>query len=135
MIKAKGEVLDTFVDRVTSNAFSISQDRYGNHVVQYIIELNVPQINQEITVQLKGEFGYLEEIANKITDEILSSPQALQVLLNPYGNYVAQSALEASTGSTRNALDQLIERSSPQLQTTTWGRIVLGNKSKILNQN
>ncbi|PON90601.1 Coatomer beta subunit [Trema orientale] len=143
------KAFNALVDKIIENAHLLSEHCYGNYVVQYIILLNMPHINDGIMTQLKGKFVNLslsregsnvvqkllektgEENANKLTNEILDSSRSLEVLQDPFGNFVAQSALEASTGSVRNALDQLIERFCEQLQSHPYGERVIRKKSSL----
>ncbi|PON90609.1 Coatomer beta subunit [Trema orientale] len=142
-IPFKVEVFNTLVANIIQNAHFLSEHCCGNYAVQCLIELKMPQINQGITTQLEGRFVSLsmkkqgsnvvekllimsgEEIANRITNEILSSSRSLEVLQDSYGNSVARFALEASRGSVRNALDQLIVRYSPQLENHSYGKRLL----------
>lgn len=82
--------------------------------MQYIIGLKIPRVTADILGQLQGYFVNLsmnkhgsnvvekslkeagEEHASVIINEMINSPEFLNVLQNPYGNYVAQSALAAS---------------------------------------
>ena len=82
--------------------------------MQYIIGLKIPRITADLVGQLQGYFVNLsmnkhgsnvvekimketgEENANIIINEMMNSPDFLNVLQNPYGNYVAQSALAVS---------------------------------------
>ena len=85
-----------------------------NYVVQYVIGMKVPHVTSNIIVQLGGSYVTLsmskygsnvvekclkdtgEEHSARIITEIMHHPDFLKVLQDPYGNYVVQSALNAS---------------------------------------
>ncbi|PON90610.1 Coatomer beta subunit [Trema orientale] len=115
ILRDKPEVVYDLVVEIIKKAHLLSEHSFGNYVVQYLTELKMPQVNEGIMAQLEGKFVSLsmskhgshvvekllkntgEENANKITNEILSSSSPLQILQDPFGNFVVQSALEAST--------------------------------------
>lgn len=85
-----------------------------NYVVQYILGLRIPHVTADIIAQLTGSYvslsmnKYGSNVVEKclreaegdqvlhIINEITNSPNFLRVLQDPYGNYVAQSALNIS---------------------------------------
>lgn len=82
--------------------------------MQHVIGLNIPRVTTDLLGQLQGCFVNLsmnkygsnvvekvlkeggEENANMIINEMMNSSEFLNVLQDPYGNYVAQSALQVS---------------------------------------
>ena len=82
--------------------------------MQYVLGMRVPHVTSNIIVQLGGSYVTLsmnkygsnvvekcledagEEHSARIITEILHDPDLLKVLQDPYGNYVVQSALNAS---------------------------------------
>ncbi|KVI00279.1 Armadillo-like helical [Cynara cardunculus var. scolymus] len=54
-----GEPRRRLVREITSNALILSQDPYGNYVVQYVFELQVPWATAAILDQLEGNCGDL----------------------------------------------------------------------------
>lgn len=84
---------------------------FRNYVVQYILGLRVAQYTTDILRQLAGSFATLsmnkygsnvvekclresgEDQATQVINELVDSNDFLMVLQDPYGNYVAQSAL------------------------------------------
>ncbi|KAM5549514.1 pumilio [Rosa sericea] len=137
------EAKERLVADITEHARVLSEDPYGNYVVQYIIGLKIPRVTADILGQLQGYFVNLsmnkhgsnvvektlkeagEEHANMIINEMINSPEFLNVLQNPYGNYVAQSALAVSKGSVHNALVNLIRINYPHLHSHLYGKRVL----------
>ncbi|GFH15651.1 PUM-HD domain-containing protein, partial [Haematococcus lacustris] len=47
------------IERVAENAFVLSQDAFGNYVVQYVLELGQSEASQAVIAQLAGHFAEL----------------------------------------------------------------------------
>ncbi|GAV84527.1 PUF domain-containing protein [Cephalotus follicularis] len=110
----QGEPRDRLVAEIISNALHLAEDRYGNYVVQHMLGLRVPQITTNLLNQLKGSYTALscnkygsnvvekclletgEQHPAAIIMELLRSRNVGLLLLDPYGNYVIQSALSVS---------------------------------------
>ncbi|CAB4320941.1 unnamed protein product [Prunus armeniaca] len=137
------EAKERLVADITEHARVLSEDPYGNYVVQYIIGLKIPRVTADILAQLGGSFVNLsmnkygsnviekslkeagEEHINRIINEMINSPNLLTLLQDPYGNYVAQSALGVSKGAAHNALVQLVRSHYPYLHSHLYGKRVL----------
>lgn len=83
-----------------------------NYVVQYILDLHISWATDEILDKLEGHFGSLsmqKSSSNvvekclkeaswpkrvKIIHELINDPKLLNILIDPYGNYVIQTALK-----------------------------------------
>ncbi|KAL2490830.1 Pumilio11 [Abeliophyllum distichum] len=149
---AQGEPRDRLVQEITVNALVLSVHPYGNYVVQYILGLRIHHVTRDILNRLSGSYIQLsmskygsnvvekclkdsqEEEASQIVQELFSDPQWLMVIQHPFGNYVAQSALEVSKGALRNSLVNNIHRNFPFLNSHPHGKRVLartrGNKNR-----
>ncbi|KAL6180465.1 hypothetical protein ACLB2K_047128 [Fragaria x ananassa] len=108
------ETKERLLAEITEHARVLSDDEFGNYVVQHVIGLNIPRVTTDLLGQLQGSFVNLsmnkygsnvvekvlkeggEENANMIINEMMNSSEFLNVLQDPYGNYVAQSALQVS---------------------------------------
>ncbi|XP_050378028.1 putative pumilio homolog 7, chloroplastic [Argentina anserina] len=112
---ASGRHRDKLLTEVSRNGLILSQDRYGNYVVQYVLELKIPSVMARLISQLKGHFVLLsmqkcsshvvekclkhyEESRVKVIHELLSVSHFEQLLQDPYANYVIQSALSVTKG-------------------------------------
>ncbi|KAK4476992.1 hypothetical protein RD792_016193, partial [Penstemon davidsonii] len=113
-VHAQGEPLDRLVAEITANVLILAEHPYGNYVVQYILGLHIPRATEHILSQLAGSYvslstnKYGSNVVEKclkesegdepvqIINELVNSPNFLAVLQDPYGNYVAQSALTVS---------------------------------------
>ncbi|XP_062025885.1 putative pumilio homolog 7, chloroplastic [Rosa rugosa] len=123
---ASGRHRDKLVTEVSRNGLLLSQDPYGNYVVQYVIELKIPSVMARLISQLKGHFVLLsmqkcsshvvekclkhyEESRAKVIQELLSVSHFEQLLQDPYANYVIQSALSVTKGPLHAALVEAVK--------------------------
>ncbi|KAL6179486.1 hypothetical protein ACLB2K_051001 [Fragaria x ananassa] len=123
---ANGRHRDKLVTEVSRNGLLLSQDPYGNYVVQYVIELKIPAVMARVISQLKGHFVLLsmqkcsshvvekclkhyEESRAKVIQELLSVSRFEQLLQDPYANYVIQSALSVTKGPLHAALVEAVK--------------------------
>jgi hypothetical protein len=99
------------VAEVAANALTLSQDPYGNYVVQYILDLKTAWSSTEVMARLEGNYAFLsmqkfssnvvekclklgvEEPRSRLVQELMTSPHLGQLLQDQYANYVIQSAL------------------------------------------
>ncbi|CAL5329353.1 unnamed protein product [Camellia sinensis] len=114
VLHAEGEPRERLLAEITGNALILAEHPYGNYVVQYMLGLRIPEVTAGILAQLVGSHVSLamnkygsnvvekclreagEDQVSRIIREIVSSQNFLMVLQDPYGNYVAQSALAIS---------------------------------------
>ncbi len=104
------------------------KDQYGNYVIQCVIEQKLSKINAQIYQFIKGEIVVLanekfssnavekliefsaEDLRKEIIAEILHLESYASTLLNPFGNYVIQKALEFGCKSQRDEMFQVWRR-------------------------
>ncbi|KAL9174262.1 hypothetical protein ABFS82_02G040600 [Erythranthe guttata] len=138
---AQGETRNRMIANLTAYALLLSTDPYGNYVVQYMVDM--PKVKVQILTQLSGNFvplsmdkygsnvvekclkGYNGNQLLSILNEIMNSPNFVQLLQDPYGNYVAQSALICSKGAARDALTERIHSNYAFLHSHPHGKRVL----------
>ncbi|XP_077243027.1 pumilio homolog 12-like [Tasmannia lanceolata] len=145
--KSDGDRKHHLMSEIASNALVLSQNLYGNYVVQCVIELRVPWVMASVLDQLRGNYGYLsvqkyssnvvenclktanEDQRAQIIQELMNNSRFGQILQDPYGNYVVQCALTQSKGTLHNALVEAIRPSVPILRSSPYGKKILSNKS------
>ncbi|KAI3414711.1 PUM-HD domain-containing protein [Psidium guajava] len=128
---------------ITSNALILSQDQFGNYVVQFVFELHVPHATRDILDQLDGNYGDLsmqkyssnvvekclkfagEELRTRIIQELMDDPRLAQIMQDPFGNFVIQTALEKSKGALKAAFVDAVRPHVPVLRTNPYGKKVL----------
>ncbi|KAL6623246.1 hypothetical protein ACP70R_033125 [Stipagrostis hirtigluma subsp. patula] len=136
--RSRGEHREKLVAAIACNGFELAQDAYGNYVVQYVIDLKIPNANASIAQQFEGKYIHLsmqkfssnvvekclkvfkEADKAKIILELLAMPHLEQLLQHPYANYVMYSALQNSKGSLHSALTNAIRPHVELLRTSPY---------------
>ncbi|XP_019428117.1 PREDICTED: pumilio homolog 12-like [Lupinus angustifolius] len=116
MEHALPDAIVPLVQAIIYNAALLAEDPYGNYVVQYLVEMEIVKVNGMIISELGGKYVQLsrnkhasnvvqnllkyseERDSMTIILELMNSTEFFSVLQDPYGNYVAQTALENSKG-------------------------------------
>ncbi|KAG9452024.1 hypothetical protein H6P81_004928 [Aristolochia fimbriata] len=142
-----GEQSNCLMAEITSNALVLSKDPFGNYVVQFVIEQGIPWAIDNVMEQLEGSYGELstqkyssnvvekclkhagEDKAILIIQELINNSEFGQILQDPYGNYVVQSALANSKGVIHSALVEAIRPHIPALRSSPYGKKVLSSNS------
>ncbi|KAJ6427906.1 hypothetical protein OIU84_023332 [Salix udensis] len=138
--QSEGEQRCRLVSEITSNALILSQDPFGNYVVQFVFELHLPWAATDILDQFEGNYGdlsvqkyssnvvekclkYAGEVRrNRIIRELINNSRLDQVMQDPFGNYVIQAALQQSKGALHAALVEAIRPHVPTLRTSPYGK-------------
>ncbi|PIN18638.1 Translational repressor MPT5/PUF4 and related RNA-binding proteins (Puf superfamily) [Handroanthus impetiginosus] len=141
------EQIHHLVKKIASNALLLSQDPFGNYAVQFIFDIHLPWARTEILDQLESNYGDLsvqkyssnvvekclkhagEERRSHIIHELISNPRLDQIVQDPYGNYVIQSALKLSKGAVHTALVEAVRARVSVLKTSPYGKKVLSCNS------
>ncbi|KAH7277268.1 hypothetical protein KP509_39G043300 [Ceratopteris richardii] len=123
---SRGTPQQRLIAEIAANALLLSQDPFGNYVVQYVLDLRRPWIATKVIEQLMGHFAHLsmqkfssnvvekclkfadEEHKNQLIRELMEDSHLLELLQDPYANYVIQSALMVSKVDSRS--DQTVNR-------------------------
>ncbi|KAL7243524.1 hypothetical protein ACSBR1_015842 [Camellia fascicularis] len=142
---SQGEPVNRLVAEIAINELVHSESCYGNYVMQFILAMMEPYVQHAkayIFAQLAGNYVNLsfnkyrsnvvekclkeagEDQAAQIIKEIINSPNFLMLVQDPYGNYVAQSAMMVSKGCVRQAILTVIEVKAEGM--TEWSRALRG---------
>eukprot|EP00252_Welwitschia_mirabilis_P019721 TRINITY_DN4646_c0_g1_i4.p1 TRINITY_DN4646_c0_g1~~TRINITY_DN4646_c0_g1_i4.p1 ORF type:complete len:925 (-),score=199.35 TRINITY_DN4646_c0_g1_i4:717-3491(-) len=141
---SSGAERQRLVAEIAANALDLSQDAFGNYVVQYILDLDEMQwVRKDVMNQLQGNYASLsmqkfssnvvekclkiasdEERAN-IVHELITSTHLGQLLQDPYANYVVQCALSVCKGSLHSTLVDAIRPHLPALRSSPFGKRIL----------
>ncbi|KAK6946026.1 Pumilio RNA-binding repeat [Dillenia turbinata] len=152
---AQGDTKSHLLNQIAANALFLSENPYGNYVVQYVIDGKIPHACATLIQNLQGYFvslsmnkygsnvveKCLKELSNDqsvgIIIEIMTSRDFLTVLQDPYGNFVAQTALRRSQdiGQVHDTLVELILRHYPFLNSHPHGKRVLARARDFKNNN
>ncbi|XP_061354588.1 pumilio homolog 12-like [Gastrolobium bilobum] len=140
---AKGDAMRQVIEEIVSYAPVLTDHRYGNYAVQYVVKMKIPQVNAAIISQLVGKYVQLsmnkhasnvvedllefseESDAAIIVHEIMYNRNFLGILQHPYGNYVAQKALKNSKGALNKMLLNSILSNYTYLHNHPYGKRVL----------
>ncbi|XP_039033012.1 pumilio homolog 15-like isoform X2 [Hibiscus syriacus] len=140
---SKGKARERLVKKIIANALNLAEDQYGNYVVQHVLGLKDQYITESLLHQLQGNFASLscnrygshvvekclvewgEEESMRIIKELLRSPIVSRLLVDPFGNYVIQSALAVSEGHVYNDLLNLVWKNYPMMRSHVYGKWVL----------
>ncbi|XP_058080699.1 putative pumilio homolog 8, chloroplastic [Magnolia sinica] len=135
-----GEQREQLASEITENALFLSENQFGNYVVQYLVEMKIPRFTTNVIRQLQGNFAHLslqkfssnvvekclkessEEEAALVIRELL--PIAATLLQHCYGNYVMQSAFFVSKGPIRDTIIDLVRKHFPVLRSHPFGKNV-----------
>ncbi|KAK3218083.1 hypothetical protein Dsin_012053 [Dipteronia sinensis] len=109
---------------ISINSASLSNDPYGNFVVQHVIKLENPEFIELICLALKGKLVDLsmmkggshvvekilkfQNFIGHVVFDFLNSDRILQVANDRYGNYVIQKALKESMRVDRYLFQSLV---------------------------
>ena len=134
------------VQEIAAQALVLSQDPFGNYVVQYILDLSLSWANGEVMMRLAGNYAELsmqkfssnvvekclkladsslEEHRNVVVREIMTSPLLDRLLMDPYGNYVVQSTLSVTKGQLHSELVDRIRPHLPLIKNSPFGKRIL----------
>ncbi|XP_059648069.1 putative pumilio homolog 7, chloroplastic [Cornus florida] len=122
-----GEHREKLVAEISANGLLLSQDAFGNYVVQFILELKIPSATSSLISQFQGNYVHLStqkfsshvvekclvvfnDVArSRVIHELLSASHFEQLLQDAHANYVVQTALRISEGPLHNLLVDAIE--------------------------
>jgi len=114
------------VEKVIEHSFVLVQDAFGNYVVQYVLEMPIPDIATRFARNLRGRFielamqkfssNVVEKIMNSgekealdiILDEIINCKDMPRLLQDPFANYVVQTALTTASDAQHKQLAAII---------------------------
>ncbi|KAK4784990.1 hypothetical protein SAY86_001679 [Trapa natans] len=137
-----GEQRTCLIYEITANSHFISQNEFGNYVVQYVLR-KIPEAKPDVLDRLEGHYVDLsmqkyssnvvekcikyasEESRRHIVWELITSPLFHQIVQDPYGNYVIQVALNSSKGEVKEAIVEAIKPHVHALRSSPYGKKVL----------
>jgi pumilio RNA-binding family len=139
----------TIVNNIYKNLDCIIMDQYGNYLIQNLILENNPAINKENILNdifknivkysnqkfasnvVEKCFELNNEFSEKIINEILKKENFNKMLLDNYGNYVVQKAINKTEGEIQDKFLKMIVENVHDLEKVNFGQKLL---SKLLIQ-
>lgn len=144
---AKGAQRAHLIAAITSNAFSLVQDPFGNYVVQYILDLDEPMFTKPLCLNFAGNIPALSkqkfssnviekclrtadlETKRTMIGEMLHSNEIEKMLRDSFANYVVQTAMDYADPDTKTRMIETIRPILPAIKQTPHGRRIA---SKIM---
>ena len=135
------------IARITSNAFALVQDPFGNYVVQYILDLDEAQFTKPLCLSFSGNIPALSkqkfssnviekclrtadiEAKRMMIDEMLKGNELEKMLRDSFANYVVQTAMDYADPETKTRITESIRPILPAIKQTPHGRRIA---SKII---
>lgn len=137
---AKGAQRSQLIAAITSNAFSLVQDPFGNYVVQYILDLDEPMFTKPLCANFAGNIPALSkqkfssnviekclrtadfDTKRAMIEEMLHSNEIEKMLRDSFANYVVQTAMEYADPELRMRMIEVIRPVIPAIKGTPHGR-------------
>ncbi|KAL6076458.1 hypothetical protein QOT17_002998 [Balamuthia mandrillaris] len=128
------------VTEITVNALTLVKDPYGNYVVQYVLDLPYPRLLAGLVYEFKTHLAELStqkfssnvvekclNVADPVTrhwmiEEITDSDQLKNLIQDPFGNYVVQTAMTVGDPSQHKRLVEGIKPFLYALRNTPYGK-------------
>ncbi len=144
---AKGAQRAQLISAITSNAFSLVQDPFGNYVVQYILDLDEPLFTKPLCLSFAGNIPALSkqkfssnviekclrtadvETKRMMVEEMLHANEIEKMLRDSFANYVVQTAMDYADPDTKTRMVDTIRPILPAIKQTPHGRRIA---SKIM---
>ena len=144
---AKGSQRSRLIASITSNAFSLVQDPFGNYVVQYILDLDEPLFTKPLCLSFAGNIPALSkqkfssnviekclrtadiETKRMMIEEMLHANEIEKMLRDSFANYVVQTAMDYADPDTKMRMIDTIRPILPAIKQTPHGRRIA---SKIM---
>ncbi|KAF8091835.1 hypothetical protein N665_0433s0004 [Sinapis alba] len=133
-------VKQRLIKEIIANALRLCVNSFGNYVVQYLLELGDPNVTLLLLRQLSGNYAYLarnkfaSHVVQKLLNVVYINPSTIvhdllrdidTLVLDPFGNYVIQTALLVCKGELRMILLRHIDRNKPLMRCNMYGNKIL----------
>lgn len=145
---ASGEQRARLIAQITSNAFDLVQDPFGNYVVQYILDLAEPYFTEPLCQRFRKSIAALSKhkfssnviekclrtadmsTRRQMIDEMLCGSELEKMLRDSFANYVVQTAMEYADAEYRTRIVESVRPILPSIRTTPHGRRIAGKISE-----
>ncbi|AQK42803.1 uncharacterized protein LOC100383330 [Zea mays] len=139
------------MNEIVQQTFHLTDDKFGNYVVQHVLKHGKPEERSAIIQKLSGqvvilsklkyasnviekclEFGTLEE-RDSLIGEIISSGQTFQELMkDQFGNYVVQKVLKTCDERYLEMILSSIKLHLNELKNYTYGKHIVTRVEKLI---
>merc|ERR1712137_241033 len=136
------------ITHISKNALDLVKDQFGNYVVQYVLDLNYPIVREDLIKEFCGHIASLStqkfssnviekclevatlSVESLIIEEIMQQANLSQLLQDPYGNYVIQTALNVASQKQFRGFVEEIKPLLPALRNTPYGKRIQNKISR-----
>ena len=138
---ASGPQKAMLIQSVIANAFALVQDPFGNYVVQYILDLGVPEFTRPLCLSFKGRMVELsrQKFSSNVMEKMIrcspidirhelcleymtTSSEVERHIRDSYANYVIQTILDFGAPETIEYMWTLIQPIMDRVRATPAGR-------------
>ncbi|KAL6650412.1 hypothetical protein ACP70R_009337 [Stipagrostis hirtigluma subsp. patula] len=139
------------MDEIVQHTFRLTDDKFGNYVVQHVLQHGKPEERSSIIKKLSGQvvilskqkfasnviekcltFGTPEE-RDGLIGEIISSGQIFQELMkDQFGNYVVQRVLQTCDDKYLEMILSSIKLHLNELKNYTYGKHIVARVEKLI---
>jgi hypothetical protein len=141
---ASGEQRARLIAQITTNAFALVQDPFGNYVIQYILDLSEPHFTEPLCQAFLGNISPLSkqkfssnviekclrtadyQMRRKMVDEMLAPNELEKMLRDSFANYVVQTAMDFTDPEMRTRIIDAVRPILPSIRQTPHGRRIAG---------
>ncbi|XP_038891883.1 pumilio homolog 4 isoform X2 [Benincasa hispida] len=142
------------MDEIMQSVCLLSQDQYGNYVIQHVLEFGKPHERSAIISKLAGQIIKMsqQKFASNVVEKCLTfgSPEERQLLINeilgstdeneplqammkdPFGNYVVQKVLESCDDHSLELILSRIRVHLNSLKRYTYGKHIVSRVEKLI---
>lgn len=142
------------MDEIMQSVCLLSQDQYGNYVIQHVLEFGKPHERSAIISKLAGQIVKMsqQKFASNVVEKCLTfgSPEERQLLINeilgstdeneplqammkdPFGNYVVQKVLESCDDHSLELILSRIRVHLNSLKRYTYGKHIVSRVEKLI---
>lgn len=140
IIENNSSLFEPIIMNIIKNCTALITHQYGNYVVQYVLQLNNQHYSIQIINRLVPNFAFLakqkysstviekcfelcDNQSRRVLYQTIANPQMMKhLLLDKYGNYVTQKALECSDDITKRYLLTMIAPMLFELNKLNFGK-------------
>lgn len=141
---ASGDQRARLVAQITSHAFELVQDAFGNYVVQYILDLGEPHFTEPLCRKFQDNIPQLsrqkfssnviekclrtadQTTTRMMIDEMLQGSELERMLRDCFANYVVQTAMDFADPETHARIVSAVRPILPTIRQTPHGRRIAG---------
>eukprot|EP00803_Ostreobium_quekettii_P002535 evm.model.scf_736EXC.5 EVM.evm.TU.scf_736EXC.5 scf_736EXC:32512-37009(-) len=143
-------------EEILSNAKKLSQDQYGNYVVQHIVQHSTDEDRERVVNQLApcavalSQHKFASNVMEKclvhgndaqrrlliekvVGEDAARSEDLMQMMRDQYGNYVVQRILEVCDKDRRELLLSCVRTNLETLKKYTYGKHIAARVEKLLS--